>query len=291
VQNLQPNPITREITKPLPAGRRIFSQTVTVLAYVAVVLALLPLLSLMIQIVTAGVKQLNWNVLTHALIEEPSGFLNAILGTFLMVAIAAVISLPIGLITAIYLSEFGKQSRISQAIRFAVNILSAVPSIVAGVFAYAVVVIAMQTPSALAGSVALVLVMLPMVILAGEEALKLVPKEQRSASAALGANTMQTTFKVVVASALPGLTTAGLLAVARAMGETAPLIFTAQFSQDYPNGLFSTTSSLSVLIYNYANSPDTAQNELAWTASLVLAAIVLTLSVISRFVLKNKAAR
>ncbi|NJM45710.1 MAG: phosphate ABC transporter permease PstA [Alkalinema sp. RU_4_3] len=291
MQSLQPNPVTREIIKPLPAGRRIFSQTVTVLAYGAIVLALLPLLSLLIQIVTAGIKQLNWNVLTRALIEEPSGFLNAILGTFLMVAIAAVISLPIGLVTAIYLSEFGKQSRLSQTIRFAVNILSAVPSIVAGVFAYAVVVIAMQTPSALAGSAALVLVMLPMVILAGEEALKLVPSQQRSASAALGANTMQTTFKVVVASALPGLTTAGLLAVARAMGETAPLIFTAQFSQDYPNGLFSTTSSLSVLIYNYANSPDTAQNELAWTASLVLAFLVLTLSVVSRFVLKNKAAR
>jgi phosphate transport system permease protein len=192
-------------------------------------------------------------------------------------------------ITAVYLSEFGKQANIAQVIRFTVKIISAVPSIVMGVFAYAVLVVTLGHPSALAGSFALAVLMLPMIILATEEALKLIPQHQRSGSAALGATQFQTTFRVVIASALPGITTAVLLAIARAAGETAPLIFTAQFSQNFPDGLLNPSPSLSVLIYNFANSPDTEQNRLAWTASLVLLLLVMGLSAGARLLVKRTA--
>lgn len=205
----------------------------------------------------------------------------------MIVLVAGLVSLPVGIMTAIYLAEFGKQSPIAQVVRFAVRIISAVPSIVMGVFAYAVLVIGLGKPSALAGSFALLIVMLPMVILATEEALKLIPASQRAASAALGAGQMHTTMHVVMAPAWPGIMTAVLLAIARAAGETAPLIFTAQFSQNYPDGLLNPSPSLSVLIYNFSNSPYEAQQQMAWGAALVLLMLVLILNVGARLLFKR----
>jgi phosphate transport system permease protein len=276
-----------EILKPLAPGRSWFDQGMNWLAYGLTALALLPLLSLVWEILRQGLGRLNLNTLTKSLLDEPIGFLNVIVGSVMIVLLAAVISLPLGIIAAVYLSEFGKQARLAQAIRFAVKILSAVPSIVMGVFAYAVLVIPLKTPSALAGSFALAMIMLPVVILAAEEALKLIPDHQRAGSAALGANQIQTTLKIVLKAALPGITTASLLAIARAAGETAPLIFTAQFSQNYPDGLLNPSPSLSVMIYNFANSADPDQNQLAWTASLVLITIVLVLSVGARLLVQK----
>lgn len=275
------------ITRPLAPGRSWFDQGMTWLAYTLTLLALLPLVSLVWKILSAGISQLNWTTLTHALIDEPTGFANAIVGTVMIVFVASLFSLPIGIITAVYLSEFGKTNRLAQVIRFTVKIISAVPSIVMGVFAYAILVIGLGKPSAIAGSFALAILMLPMVILATEEALKLIPQHQRAGSAALGANQLQTTFQVVLRPALPGITTAALLAIARAAGETAPLIFTAQFSQNYPDSLFEPSPSLSVMIYNYANSPEVTQNQLAWSASLVLLILVTVLSVGARLVVKH----
>ncbi len=279
--------LSKEITKPLAPGRAWFDQFLTVAAYGLTALALLPLLSLIWEILSKGLPLINFNTLTRALIDEPAGFLNAIVGTIMITFVAALFSIPVGILTAIYLSEFGKETQLAKAIRFSVKILSAAPSIVAGVFAYGVLVIGLKQPSALAGSFALAIVMLPIVVLASEEALKLIPRHQRLGSAALGADTLQTTFRIVVRSALPGITTAALLAVARAAGETAPLIFTAQFSDNYPQGLLQPSPSLSVLIYNFANSADTTQNQLAWSASLVLLTMVLLLSVTARLALKK----
>jgi phosphate transport system permease protein len=277
------------ITRPLAIGRSLFDRLMTGFAYGLTLLALLPLGSLVWKIVAEGIGKLNWDTLTKGLLDEPTGIANAILGTFMIVLLATVMSLPIGILTAVYLAEFGKNQGIAQLIRFTVKIISAVPSIVMGVFAYAVLVVTMERPSALAGSFALAVLMLPMIILATEEALKLIPQHQRSGSAALGANQFQTTFRVVIAAALPGMTTAALLAIARAAGETAPLIFTAQFSQNFPDGLLNPSPSLSVLIYNFANSPDTAQNQLAWTASLILLLLVMGLSAGARLLVKRSA--
>jgi phosphate transport system permease protein len=168
-----------ELTKPLPTGRLLLNRGLTGLAFALTGLAVLPLFSVIFEILRQGISHLNWDILSKSLLDSPIGFFNVILGTVMMVGLAAVFSVPIGLITAIYLSELGKQQPLAQAIRFAVNILSAVPSIVIGVFAYAVVVLPMGHPSALAGSFALAVVMLPIIILAAEEALKLIPAQQR----------------------------------------------------------------------------------------------------------------
>ncbi|MBE9029549.1 phosphate ABC transporter permease PstA [filamentous cyanobacterium LEGE 11480] len=286
------NPINpSQVTKPLAPGRAWFDHGMTVLSYGLTALAILPLVSLVWKIFSEGLKQLSFNSLTQSLADEPVGFANAILGTLMIVLVSALFSLPTGIITAIYLSEFGKDIKVARIIRFMVRIISAVPSIVMGVFAYAVLVVTLGKPSALAGSFALAVLMLPMVILATEEALKLIPQNQRAGSAALGANQIQTTFKVVIRPALPGITTASLLAIARAAGETAPVLLTAQFSQFYPEGLLNPSPSLSVMIYEYAESPEIAQNELAWTASLVLLVLVMSLSAGARLLVKRSATR
>ena len=281
------------LTEPLPIWRSIFSQGMTVLAFLLTAIALLPLFSVLIEILRRGAPYLRWEVLTSlpapvGMTDTPNGFGNAIVGTLMMVGIASIISIPLGILAAIYLSEFGKQKPIARAVRFVVTILSGIPSIVVGVFAFGVIVIAFNGFSALAGGFALAVIMLPIVILATEEALKLVPTHQRLASAALGANPIQTTFKIVVASALPGITTGVLLAVARAAGETAPLIFTALFTQDWPQGLLKPAPSLSVLIYNYANSAFAEQNQLAWTASFILLAMVLLTNILSRLATRKR---
>ncbi len=254
--------------------------------------ALVPLQAILIKILTEGLPHLKWDVLTSlpaplGMQDVPNGFANAILGTLIMVGIASVLSIPVGVLTAIYLAEFGKDGAIAQVVRFVVTILSGVPSIVVGVFAYGVIVLTFKGFSALAGGVALAIIMLPIIVLATEEALKLVPVPQRLASAALGANPVQTTFWIVVASALPGITTAVLLAVARAAGETAPLIFTALFTQNWPEGLLKPTPSLSVMIYNYASSAYVEQNQLAWSASAILVGMVLLFSLLSRLVTRR----
>ncbi|KAM3099147.1 phosphate ABC transporter permease PstA [Phormidesmis sp. 146-35] len=278
----------QELTKPLPATRTLFTYGMTAIAFLLTGLALLPLLSILFEILSKGLPHLKWETFTALPapvgVEGPNGFGNAILGTMLMVSLAALISVPIGVSTAVYLSEFGKQTSIARTIRFVVSILSAVPSIVVGVFAYGVIVVTTKSFSAFAGSFALSIIMLPIIVLATEEALKLVPVPQRLASAALGANSMQTTFRIVLASALPGITTGILLAIARAAGETAPLLLTALFSQGWIEGLSGPIASLPVLIYNYANSAANEQYQLAWSASVILLGMVLITNILSRLI-------
>ncbi|HEY9909762.1 MAG TPA: phosphate ABC transporter permease PstA, partial [Thermosynechococcaceae cyanobacterium] len=221
-----------QLDQPLPMVRMLFSQGMTAIAFLLTALALLPLLSVLIEILRQGVPHLTWQVLTSLPApvgskDVSSGFANAIVGTLTMVGLGSLISIPIGVLAAIYLSEFGKQSTIARSLRFVITILSGIPSIVVGVFVYGVVVLAVRSFSAVAGGFALAVIMLPIVTLSTEEALKLVPIPQRLASAALGSSNFQTTLRVVMAAALPGITMGILLAIARAAGETAPLIFTA----------------------------------------------------------------
>ena len=280
-----------ELMKPLPVGRQLLSQGMTTIAFLGTAIALLPLLAILLKILWEGLPHLKWEVLTSlpapvGLEDVPNGFANAIQGTVLMVSLASLLSIPIGVLTAIYLAEFGKQQAIAQAVRFVVKILTGVPSIVVGVFAYAVIVLHYKF-SALAGSFALAVIMLPIVVLTTEEALKLVPMQQRLASSALGANALQTT-RTVVSTALPGITTGILLAVARATGETAPLIFTALFTQGWSQGLLQPAPSLSVMIYNYANSAYVQQNQLAWSASVILVGMVLLTNLLSRLITRKR---
>lgn len=285
--------LAAELCSPLPTVRRLLNIGMTALAFALTALALLPLFAILIEILRQGIPHLKGELFTSLPAPQgmqglPNGFANDIIGTLMMVGIASLLSIPFGVMTGIFLSEFGQGSAIASTVRFLTTILTGVPSIIVGVFAYGVIVLTTKGFSALAGGFALSILMLPIVALTTEQALKLVPTSQRLASAALGASRVQTTFRVVIAAAIPAITTGILLAVARAAGETAPLIFTALFSQNWPDGFFSPTPSLSVLIYNYAQSAFPEQNQLAWTASMVLVGLVLCISILSRLVISKR---
>jgi phosphate transport system permease protein len=272
--------VAAEICSPLPPIRLIFNNGMTVIAFLLSGLALIPLLSLLWEIIGRGIRSIKPSMFVTSVIYD--GFGNAIIGTLEMVVIAALFSIPTGVMTGIFLSEIGKGNRIGRTVRFVASILTGVPSIVVGIFAYSVVVLITKQFSAFAGGFALAVLMLPVIILTTEEALKLIPTSVRLGSAALGGTRFQTTWRVVVTAAIPAITTGVLLAVARAAGETAPLIFTALFSLDWSSNLLGPTASLSVLIFNLYNDPSPEKTALVWTASLVLVGIIMFISILSR---------
>lgn len=282
-----------QLFDPLPLPKRIFNAALSAIAFSLAALALVPLFAMLWSIFTKGMPHLTGDVFTQlpapaGMKDIVNGFANAVIGTLLMVAIGSGISLPLGILTAIFLSEFGKKTAFAEVMRFLISILSAAPSIVVGVFAYGVIVLPLKGFSAFAGGFALSIIMLPIVSLATEEALKLVPNSQRLASAALGAGLARTTSRVVLARAFPSILTTALLAIARAAGETAPLIFTALFSQNWLESVMGPSASLSVLIFNYANSPFIEQNNLAWAAAVILVGMVLFTNLLSRFVIRKR---
>ena len=268
--------------------RTLFGIIMTGIAGLCMVLALVPLLFILSYLLIQGISSINFSTLTELPpppLVEGGGFGNAIMGTLIMVGIGALISVPFGVLAAIYLSEFSS-GKIAQWTRFATNVLSGVPSIIVGVFAYGVVVLTTGTYSAWAGGFALSILMLPIIVRTTDEALQLVPQEVRQASVGLGANNYQTVLQVVLPAAIPAILTGVTLAVARAAGETAPLLFTALFNQYWLNWdelLFEPTASLAVLVYNFAIVPFDNQQELAWAASFILVLIVLLTSILSRW--------
>jgi phosphate transport system permease protein len=268
----------------------------TVLAFFCGVLALVPLLAVLSYVLFKGFSSLSLDVFTQlppAPFRQGGGFGNAILGTLLMVGIGALISIPTGVLTAIYLTEFSS-GKIARWVRFATNVLSGVPSIIAGVFAYGIVVLTLVnlklgSYSALGGGFALAILMLPTIVRTTDEALQLVSQDLRQASVGLGATKLQTVTQVVLPAALPAIVTGSTLAIARASGETAPLLFTALFSSFWPNGLLKPTASLAVLVYNFAISPFKNWQSLAWAASLILVLMVLITTIIARWATRQKA--
>jgi phosphate transport system permease protein len=274
--------IVAQLHQPLPANRQLFTYLMNAIAFGLTGLALIPLVSILWEIMTRGLAGFKPEMLVNTVIDN--GFANAILGTIIMVLIGSLMSLPVGIMTGIFLAEFGQTNSIAHFVRFITNILTGVPSIVVGMFAYGVIVLVTKGFSAVAGGFALSVIMLPVIILTTEEALKLIPMHQRLASAALGGTRFQTIVRVVINAALPSITTGVLLAVARAAGETAPLVFTALFSLDWSKGLFNPTASLPVLIFNLYNDPAPEKSQLVWTTSIVLLTLVLCFSLFSRFV-------
>jgi phosphate transport system permease protein len=265
-------------------------------AWAAAIIAGIPLISVLYMLVVRGGARLGWEAVSSlppAGFEMGGGFGNAIAGTVVMVGIGGLISIPIGVLAAVFLAELGPTRRLSQVARFATKTLTGIPSILAGVFAYAVVVLLTGTYSAPAGGLALAVLMLPTVILTAESAIKAVPKITRDAAYGMGCTHSQVVWKVLLPTAMPGILTGVMLAVARAAGETAPLLFTALFSSfwlfDSGAKLMQPTASLAVLIYNFAGMPFDNQIELAWAASLVLVLIVLVINVVSRLVGQRRA--
>ncbi|MGK7895328.1 MAG: phosphate ABC transporter permease PstA [Xenococcus sp. (in: cyanobacteria)] len=278
---------TQSLKKDPTSPRNLFGLFMTGVATLFTIMAIVPLFIILGYLLTKGISSLSLSVFTELPpppLVEGGGFGNAILGTVIMVGIGALISVPIGIMAAIYLSEFS-DGKLGDWIRFATNVLSGVPSIIIGVFAYGVVVLTTRQYSAWAGGFALSILMLPIIVRTTDEALKLVPQEIRQASIGIGANNYQTVLQVVVPAALPAIITGITLSVARAAGETAPLLFTALFTQYWPdlsNGFVEPTASLAVLVYNFAIVPFQNQQELAWAAAFILVLLVLATSIISR---------
>jgi phosphate transport system permease protein len=281
-----------QLTRSWLDRRALRSLLLTSATWAAALMAGVPLVSVLYMLVVRGGARLGREVfveLPPAGFELGGGFGNAVVGTIVMVGLAALVAIPLGVLAAVFLAELGPASSLARVARFATKTLTGFPSVLAGVFAYAAIVLTTGTYSAPAGGLALAVLMLPTVILTAEEAIKAVPRTTRDAAFGMGCTRTQVIWKVLLPTALPGILTGVMLGIARAAGETAPLLFTALSSSYWlfegirPH-LMQPTASLAVLIYNFSGMPFDNQIELAWTASLVLVLMVLVINVLSRLV-------
>jgi len=272
--------------KSLSDRRTLMNSGLTALAVLFSLLAMFPLFSVLYMLLVKGAALLSpslFSELTPGAGMEGGGIGNAVVGTLVVVLVATALALPLGFMGAVYLAEYGEDSKLAIVVRFCGKVLTGLPSILAGVFAYAMVVVSTGSFSAFAGGAAMAILMVPTVMLTAESALKGVPSKMKMAAFGMGATRAQVVTRIVIPTAIPGILTGVMLALARAMGETAPLLFTALFSDYWFEGkLLQPIASLSVLIYNFAGSPFEHQVALAWAASLVLVTIVLVLNVIAQ---------
>lgn len=284
-------PIDRRVSLYVKSQARVWIERIlTMVSGLCFVVAVVPLVAVLGFVISKGGSRLGFDLFTElppAAGLTGGGIANAILGTLLIVGIATLISVPFGVSAAVYLAEFSP-AKFARGIRFATDVLNGVPSILMGVFAYAILVVTTKTYSAVAGGVALAVLMLPTIIRTTDESLQLIPKDVRWASVGVGASNYQTVLRVILPAALPALTTGVILGIARAAGETAPLIFTSLFSFFWIKGVWDATPSLAVLVYNFAISPFQPQQELAWAAALVLVLMVLLTSVLARWATRQK---
>jgi phosphate transport system permease protein len=273
--------------------RRGVNAAMLALCGLAVAVALVPLASVLWLVISRGVGGLSWSFfssLPTPVGEAGGGVGNAILGTLTMVGMACLIGIPVGIGAGVFLAERGNGPT-GSAVRFVAEILSGVPSIVIGIVAYGLVVLPMRRFSALAGAVALAVLMIPTLARSTEEMVRLVPTTLREAALALGIPAWKTSLAIVLRTALGGIATAALLAVSRAAGETAPLLFTSLNNQYWNFRPDQPTSSLTVQIFNYAISPYEDWHAKAWSAALVLLLMVGALNVFARVVAARRAVR
>jgi len=270
----------------LAEPRTLVNTGLTVLAVGLSVFAMFPLFSVLYMLLLKGAVSLKLSLfteLTPGAGMEGGGIGNAIVGTLVVVLVSTAIALPLGFMGAVYLAEYGGESKLATVARFCAKVLTGLPSILAGVFAYALVVVTTGSFSALAGGAAMAVLMVPTVMLTSESALRAVPSKMKMAAFGMGATRAQVVLRIVIPTAIPGILTGVMLALARALGETAPLLFTGLFSDYWFEGkLLEPIASLSVLIYNFAGSPFEHQVSLAWAASLVLVAFVLVINVVAQ---------
>ena len=275
--------------------RNISSRALSFLAALFAAIAVLPLILVLGYVLVQGGSKISLALLTQLPPPpglEDGGIANAIVGTLVVTAIAALIAVPMGVGGGIFLAEYSRSGWFAQFIRFGTNVLAGVPSIIAGVFIYGTIVTSRilfgNAYSAVAGGMALAVLMLPTVIKTTDEGLKLVPDDLRRGALGVGASRFVTVVRITLPAALTPIATGVVLGIARAAGETAPLIFTALFSPFWsdlltPEGIFAPIATLSVMIYNFAIMPYEFYNELAWAASFVLVVMILALNLFSRW--------
>ncbi len=270
--------------------RKIKSIFMIFLMLCATVAILIPLVIIFVHIVKMGFSSINLDFFIH--IPRPTGesgggMANGMVGSLVLIAMASVIGLPIGIFGAIYLVEYGG-GKFSNIIRFAADVLNGIPSIITGMVAYTLLVLPMKGFSALAGSAALALIMIPIVLRTAEEQLKMVPGSLREASLALGVPLWRTTFKVTLRSAMAGVLTGVLLSIARIAGETAPLLFTALGNMFWSRKLTEPIAAMPLQIFNFAISPYDDWHRLAWAGALVLVTFMFTISLATRYFSRQK---
>ena len=269
-----------------PTGRRIINHVVSTLGGVSALVGILALVWIFWGVTARGAGALNWAFFTH-LPTPPGisggGLANAIVGTLVMTVLAILLAVPLGLLGGVFLSEFGQESRLADNCRFSANVLMGMPSIIIGIFVYTIMVLPRGKFSGYAGTVALALIMLPVVMRIAEDMLRLIPNTLREAALALGAPRWKVTLAVLFRAASSGLITGILLAVARVSGETAPLLFTALNSPYWLSSLGEPTPNLTVTIFNYAMSPYPDWQQMAWGASLLITGAVLALNLMARW--------
>ena len=252
--------------------------------------AIIPLIYIFFYTTGQGFSALNVDFFTNLpapVGEEGGGMANAIVGTLILVGLGSVIGIPVGILAGIYVSEYSN-SLFSNIVKFVTDVLSGVPSIIIGIFAYGLIVLPMGRFSALAGGFALGILMIPTVTRTTEEMLKLVPQNLREASLALGVSRWKTTLRVVLKTASAGIITGILLAIARAAGETAPLLFTAFGNRFWSDALDQPIASLPVQIFTYAISPYEDWHQQAWAGAFVLIFLVFVVNLLVRLVTRNK---
>jgi phosphate transport system permease protein len=281
------------VLAPISGRRRRKDKLARGLLATATLIALVPLVFVIYYLLKRGLGALSWHFFTSdptgAFIGDPGGIKSAILGTVEMVALATLISVPIGIGVALYLVEYGRDSKFAGVVRYFVDVMTGVPSIVFGLFVYIVLVIGSVGSgyAAWKGSIALSLLMLPVITRSSEVVLLLVPDSLREAALALGAPRWRIVFRVVLPSAAPGLVTGSLLAVARAAGETAPLLFTAAIVFGTTFGLGDRMNSMPIQIFNDVGQASDVLVQRAWGAALTLVAMVLILTLVARLVARR----
>ncbi|MBA2705012.1 MAG: phosphate ABC transporter permease PstA [Blastocatellia bacterium] len=269
--------------------RRSRSATMTTLTALCTLVAVGILLIILIYIAMQGIGSLSFRFLVDSPrpVGEGGGIGNAIAGTLVLLGLSAAIGLPFGIAVGVYLSEFG-EGKFGSLVRFLTDTLTGIPSIVTGVFVYTIVVVPLKHFSALAGGIALALIMIPIVARTTEEMIRLVPQSLREGALALGAPQWRTTLGVVIPAAASGIATGAMLAIARISGETAPLLFTAFGSRFFSYYLDQPVASLTVQIYNYAISPYDEWHAQAWAATLVLMTLILSINIIVRIFTRKR---
>ncbi len=272
------------------SARKAKNVTMISLTVIGTLLALIPLFSIFAYVLTRGLPAINIDFFTQLpkpLGEEGGGMVNAIAGSIIVVGISGLIGIPVGIMSGIFLSEYGR-NRFGRSISFLTDVLLGVPSIVVGIFVYVLLVLAMGGFSAYAGGIALSILMIPAVTRTTEEMLKLIPSHIREAGLALGLPKWRVTLFIVLPSALRGIVTGVMLAIARVMGETAPLLFTAFGNRYWHASLNDPIATLPVQIFTYAISPYKEWQAQAWAGALTLIVIVLIFNILARVITYRK---
>jgi phosphate transport system permease protein len=270
--------------------RRWVSNFMVGLMVLAVVIAVLPLFFILLNLVVKGAGSLSLGFFTRMPVpagETGGGVANAIVGTLMIVGVASLIGIPLGVAAGVFCAEY-PGSRLATATRFLADVMNGTPSIVVGVFAWTLIVARQKHFSGFAGSCALAMLMIPMVMRTTEELIKLVPHSLREAALALGYARWRTSLSIILRTALPGIVTGSLLSVARVAGETAPLLLTALGSQYFSLKINQPMSALPLIVFQYATGPYQEWHRFAWAAALVLILVVLVLSVAARLATRRR---